>query len=266
MALLAANWKMNLGLPEARALAHGTVEIAKSLSKTELWIAPSSPLLSAVIEECRGSRVLVGAQNVFWETSGAFTGEVSAPQLQGLGCSFAIVGHSERRHQFRETIEESAKRGAGALNQGLPIIFCIGETLAERGSGDTLKVLEAQLRPLLAACNPVASQTKSGAPLLAVPPLTLAYEPVWAIGTGKAASLNDIAEAHAFLARFWKEHGRGTPAPRILYGGSVSPENFASILSVPEVAGALVGKASLQQESFAKLAAIAESTSSGANH
>jgi triosephosphate isomerase len=260
MALLAANWKMNLGLPEASALAQGTVKIAKSLSKTELWIAPSSPLLSAVIEECRGSRVLVGAQNVFWETSGAYTGDVSALQLQVLGCSFAIVGHSERRHQFRESIEESAKRGAGALNQGLPVIFCIGETLAERASGDTLKVLEAQLSPLLAAYNPVSSQHKSRAPLL-----TLAYEPVWAIGTGKAASLNDIAEAHAFLAHFWKEHGKGTPAPRILYGGSVSPENFASILSVPEVSGALVGKASLQEQSFAQLAAIAESTSSGAN-
>jgi triosephosphate isomerase len=263
MALLAANWKMNLTTKEAHALALGVTRIAKSLVSTELWLAPSFPLLSTVLDACHHSAVLVGAQNVFWEKSGAFTGEVSVDQLTDLGCDFALVGHSERRHLFRETIEESAKRAASALHQRLPIIFCIGETLAERSNGDTLRVLESQLAPLLEHYKSFPAQISSQATpptgkATRAPLLTLAYEPVWAIGTGKAASLQDIAEAHAFLASWWAQHGSILPTPRILYGGSVSPENFASILSVPHVAGALVGKASLQEKSFSELASIAE--------
>jgi len=263
VSLLAANWKMNLIGSEARALARSTVQVAKSLTNTKVWLAPSTTLLAPVIEESRGSNVRVGAQNVFWEKAGAFTGEVSVPQLLDLGCDFSLVGHSERRHQFGDSPEGCIKRAVSAVTQGLPVLFCLGETLAERTKGDTLKVLESQLAPLITAFTLLSPALLT--PARMVPPsssgtplLTLAYEPVWAIGTGKAASLNDISEAHSFLYSWWASHTNNLPAPIILYGGSVSPGNFADILSVPHVGGALVGKASLTSESFAQLAQIAE--------
>lgn len=234
---------MNLGVRQSIELAKAIAERSNELSPIELWVAPSFTSLAAVAEALADSRVEWGAQNVHWAETGAFTGEIAPGMLTELSCSFTITGHSERRNVFGESPEESAQRSIAALQAGLKVIFCIGESEQEREKGSTNSVLEAQLQPLFSTLP-----KEFGSQLL------IAYEPVWAIGTGKVASLEEISDAHNFVSGCLDS--RDLTAP-ILYGGSVNPSNFAAIAALPKVDGALVGGASLKAESFLALAEIA---------
>lgn len=246
---IVANWKMNLDARESKTLAQNLIEISNNLKQSELWLAPSFTALHAVAEILSPSRIKLGAQNVHSEIKGAYTGEISVNMLKEFSCTFAIIGHSERRHQFAESIELANKRGLGALAQGLGVIFCVGETLEEREQGRALAVIEAQLSTFLEK----VPETRAA--------LLIAYEPVWAIGTGKVASLEDIAQAHTMILKLCKSKSNLAFVP-VLYGGSVTPENFDSILALPEVSGGLIGGASLEFKKLAKLVEIAETCKS----
>lgn len=245
-ALIVGNWKMNLLAEEATLLAAQLVQRCATLKNSSVWIAPtllSIPQVSAVV---KGSKLLLGAQNIHWEKQGAFTGEVSAQMLQEFGVSFALIGHSERRHVFGESNELCAKRLGACLHSEITAIFCVGESLAQREGGATNSTLEAQLG---AAIDSFADAQLSK--------LIIAYEPVWAIGTGKVAGALEINQAHGHIKSFWENRSKKS-APPILYGGSVNPENLKSILELPLVSGVLVGGASLSFDKFAKMIEIAE--------
>ena len=244
--LLCGNWKMKLSAQQSVALAQRLVTLAGELKKTDIWLAPSFTALPATLAATKGTTVRVGAQNVHWEQEGAFTGEVSVPMLREVGCSFAIVGHSERRHICGETHDLCAKRTLGALKQKFDTIFCVGETLEERKNGITAQVLQAQMQPLIEAVTAADLDR-----------IIIAYEPVWAIGTGVVAQVPDIKEAHAEIHAQWKRKFN-SQCPPILYGGSVSADNIGEILQVPLVAGALIGGASLKFESMESMARSAE--------
>lgn len=241
---------MNLGPAAGCDLAAGLAQGAESLHNSEVWIAPPALTIPAVAEKIQGTAIRLGAQNVHHEEKGAFTGELSVSMLKESSCEFAIVGHSERRTHFKESNEECAKRARGALAQGLTVIFCIGETLEERESGRTNEVLETQLSFLYE--NLPSEQFMQ---------LVIAYEPVWAIGTGKVASVEQIAETHAGIDTYSSQKCN-TSFP-ILYGGSVNPDNFAEIAPIAHVSGALVGGASLVAEKFLKLVEISEQVALG---
>lgn len=246
--LLAGNWKMNLGPTHARSYAAQLKEAIQPLSKTDVWVAPATISAAVVAEELKGTALQVGAQNVHWADSGAFTGETSPLFLKDIGATFTLTGHSERRQFFGETSETTAQRTQAALKAGLEVIVCIGETESERTSGLTKRVLEEQLQPVLAGLS-ADTATK----------VILAYEPVWAIGTGKVASITDIQETHQHIQKVWTSHNLPGTAV-ILYGGSVNPTNFAEILALEEVHGALVGGASIKLDQWLELIAIAERT------
>lgn len=248
--LLVGNWKMNLSLGAARSVCeqlacrtwHST---ALALAVPAVWIMPLAQSYPA------GSPLVLGAQNVYFEKSGAFTGEISVSMLRECGAGFALAGHSERRHVFYESDQLAAQRAVGALEQDFQVIFCIGETLSERDAGCTFEVLARQLSQLLQRIK-----ASSAAKKLDAKNLIVAYEPVWAIGTGRAAEIADIAVAHAFIDSKLKENGLGEVP--LLYGGSVSAANIGAILSVPQVHGALIGKASLEAASMIEMAEISE--------
>lgn len=244
MPLIAGNWKMHTTLAGARVLAAAVAEAARGLTDREVAIAPPFTALAAVGEALRGSGVRLAAQNVCWQEQGAFTGEVSPSMLRELGCGMAIVGHSERRHIFAESDALINRRLAGALAHGLTTVLCIGETLAEREAGRTMAVLEQQLRAGLAGIT----LDDPGA-------LVIAYEPVWAIGTGKTASVEQAQEVHEFvrnlLAALYEKSIAGHM--RILYGGSVNSANIDDLLRQQDIDGALVGGASLAAESFTRI-------------
>jgi triosephosphate isomerase len=206
-------------------------------------VAPPFTALAAAAEAMRGSAVELAAQNVHFEKQGAFTGEVSAPMLAEVGCHHAIVGHSERRQLFGETDETVRKKVGALLAVGIRPIVCVGETLAEREAGRTLEVVDRQVRAAL-----------SGLPAEPVAALTIAYEPVWAIGTGKTASTAQAQEVHAAIRKLLRElAGGAADAVRIQYGGSVKPENAAELMAQPDVDGALVGGASLKAQDFSQI-------------
>jgi len=241
--LIAGNWKMHLNLTEAAALAAAVARVADACPDREVLIAPPFTALAAV-KAVAGSRLLLAGQNVCWEEKGAFTGEISPLMLREAGCRMALVGHSERRHIFREDNLMVNRRLRGAMAHGLIPIFCIGETLAERDSERTLEVLEKQVREGL-----------DGVELVDPAKLVVAYEPVWAIGTGKTAGPAQAQEAHLFVRRllaalYEKDIAAGV---RILYGGSVNAANVDEIMSQADVDGALVGGASLSAESFERI-------------
>jgi triosephosphate isomerase len=190
--------------------------------------------------------IKVGTQNVHWESSGAFTGESSAAFAKDLGLSFSLVGHSERRTLFGETSDKVALRMKAAISHNLTPIVCIGETESERSSGRTEAVLQAQLEPIF------AQLTLETASLV-----ILAYEPVWAIGTGKVATESEIQATHAYIRQLWSTHLPNCPCT-IVYGGSVSPANFSGIVALPGVDGALVGGASIKLDQWLELISIAE--------
>jgi triosephosphate isomerase len=203
----------------------------------QVVIFPSFPLLPIVAEELRGSSVAVGGQDLHPEDKGAHTGDVSGAQLADAGCTWALCGHSERRRDHGESDELVGRKAAAAVRHGLSPLLCIGETRDERKAGDTFKVLERQLRAGLA-------------PLAAGAPFALAYEPVWAIGTGETATPEIAGEAHRFLRGLLGEITPDASAVSILYGGSVTPDNAASLIAQPDIDGFLVGGASLDPQKF----------------
>jgi triosephosphate isomerase (TIM) len=226
--LIAGNWKMYKGQAET---AEFCIELKRSLADldaVEVAVCPPFPSLAVAVQILAGTDIAVAAQNVHWEAEGAFTGEVSAAMLRELGVYGAIVGHSERRQLFGETDDGVARRTRAALDAGLSVIACVGETEQERESGETEDVLRRQVSLLEAEDN-----------------LVVAYEPVWAIGTGKTATPEIAQQAHELI--------KGLLDVPVLYGGSVKPENAEELLSLPAVDGALVGGASLDVESFASI-------------
>ncbi len=234
------NWKMHKTVGEALALVRELRDGLGAGDAVEVAVAPPFTALHAVAGALAGSPLALAAQDVHWEAQGAFTGEVSAPMLADVGCRHGIVGHSERRQLFGET-DEGVRRKVGALLAAnvLPIV-CVGETLAERDERRTLEVVDRQVRGALA-----------GIPASAFAALTVAYEPVWAIGTGKTATAAQAQEVHAAIRKILRELGGGAAdAIRIQYGGSVKPENAAELMSQPDVDGALVGGASLKAKDF----------------
>lgn len=242
--LIAGNWKMHLTRVESVELATAVAAASKGLTDREVMIAPASLSLAAVKEAVADTPVRVAAQNVAWEKQGAFTGEISPPMLQDIGVDMVILGHSERRHVFGENNTMVNQRLVGALNFGLTPILCIGETLEEREQGNTFKLVTEQLSQGLKDVS--AEQMQQ---------MVIAYEPVWAIGTGKTASKEQAQEVHAFIRTALADLYEKTLADsvRILYGGSVKPENIDSLMAQPDVDGALVGGAALQSESFARI-------------
>ena len=237
---IAGNWKMYTSLAQAKELAASLPKGVASDSVT-VAVCPPFPWLSAVAEMLRGSRVAVGAQDCHYEKEGAFTGSVSPQMLLEAGCKYVIVGHSERRHGLGESDDLLNKKAKAALAGGLEVIFCIGELLAERESNKTESVLHRQLTAGLAGI--AATQMAK---------LVIAYEPVWAIGTGKVATDQQAQDAHAFVRKTVAGlFGQSVADALIIqYGGSVKPENAAGLLAQPDVDGALVGGASLKADSF----------------
>ena len=248
--LIAGNWKMYKTPSEAVVLAEAVVKSLSASGGIDVVICPPFTALEAVGKVVVGSRVGLGAQDVHWEKEGAYTGEVSAEMLRDLGCRHVIVGHSERRQHFGETNERVNKKGLAALASGLTPIVCVGETLSEREAGRANEVVAAQVKGALLGCAPKDLQA-----------LALAYEPVWAIGTGQTATPSRAEEMHAHIRMtiaglFGADVAKEV---RILYGGSVKPENAKELLQQSEIDGALVGGASLQADSFAAIVKAARS-------
>jgi triosephosphate isomerase len=223
--LIAGNWKMYKTATETAEFCRALREALAGLDGVDVAVCPPFTGLAPAVQALADTEIAVAAQNVHWEPEGAYTGEISAPMLVDLGVYGAIVGHSERRQHFGETDDTVARRAAAALDAGLSVIACVGELEEEREAGETEAVLRRQLEPIEAHDN-----------------LVIAYEPVWAIGTGKTATPETAQEAHAFIKSVLE-------AP-VLYGGSVKPENAAELLAQPDVDGALVGGASLEVDSF----------------
>ncbi|MCR4419150.1 MAG: triose-phosphate isomerase [Clostridia bacterium] len=242
--LIAANWKMHKTIPEAEALARELLPLVADVEDREVVLCPPFPALAAVAAACRGSRVAVGAQDLHWEAQGAYTGAVSAPMLLAAGCRYVIVGHSERRRYFGEDDATVNKKLAAAFQAGLKPILCLGETLAQRELGLTEALCEIQLRQALAGVE--AGRIEN---------LVVAYEPVWAIGTGRTPVPEEAQAVVAFLRRALAGMYGPEPAGRVrlLYGGSVTPENIGSFMAQPDIDGALVGGASLKAETFAAI-------------
>jgi triosephosphate isomerase len=241
--MIAGNWKMNLTLAEAVQLVKAIADSIKGLDGVEVLVAPPFTALPRVKEAIGKAPILLAAQNMHWEAQGAFTGEVSAAMLTDAGCTHVILGHSERRTLFGETDEVIDRKTAAAVKKGLVPIVCIGETLEEREKGLTFQTIERQLNLSL----------KSFREGKKIPPTTvLAYEPVWAIGTGRTATPEQAQEVHQFIRQWLKAQFGEQPAAaiRILYGGSVKPDNVRELMSKPDIDGALVGGASLKPESF----------------
>jgi triosephosphate isomerase (TIM) len=242
--VIAGNWKMYKTQAEARGYFSALVPLVRDSTHCEIIVAPPFTALAAAVECVRGTSICIAAQDLHWEAEGAFTGEVSAGMIKEVGCRAVIVAHSERRQFFGETDETANKKVKAALAAGLMPILCVGETLAEREGGKTEIVLERQFRGGVAALT--GSEFSR---------IILAYEPVWAIGTGRTATPELAAEAHRFLRRqaaasFTPEHAAEM---RILYGGSVKPDNIKGLMAQVEIDGALVGGASLKAEAFASI-------------
>jgi triosephosphate isomerase len=241
---MAGNWKMFKTSAEAGAMLRELRPKVSMIHDLDIVVCPPFTALAAAGTAIAGSNIGLGAQNVHWEAQGAFTGEISAGMLKEAGCRWVIIGHSERRQLFGETDEGVHKKILAALGQGLTPIACCGETLAEREANRTLDVVGRQIQGALGGLT--ADQVKS---------LVVAYEPVWAIGTGKVATPAQAQEVHAAIrAQVGKLHGAEVATGlRILYGGSVKPENIKDLMAQPDLDGALVGGASLQVDSFAAL-------------
>ncbi len=242
--IAAGNWKMFKTAKEASKMISELKELVKGVSDREVVICPTYTALESAVSAAKGSNVKIGAQNVYWEEKGAFTGEIAPGMIKDLGCEYVIIGHSERRQYFGETDGTVNKRIFAALKAGLKPIICVGETLEERESEKTFSVIETQIKGGLKGLS--AEQMKD---------CVIAYEPVWAIGTGKIASKEQAQEVHAFIRKLLSDLlGKDTAdATRILYGGSVKPDNMKDLMSQPDIDGGLVGGASLEAESFAKI-------------
>jgi len=237
---IAANWKMHKTIPEAEAFLSEFLPLVRNVNDVTIVIAPPFTSLASVARELKSTDILLAAQNMFFEEKGAYTGEISPVMLADIGCPYVIVGHSERRQYFFETDDVVNKKIKAAQKQGLGLIVCIGESLTEREAGKTFEILERQLERGLNGTDPED--------------IIIAYEPVWAIGTGKTASPEQAQEAHAFIRGILKKfYGNKAEELCIIYGGSVTPDNVDSLMNCTDVDGALVGGASLKAESFARI-------------
>ncbi len=242
--IIAGNWKMNKTSAEARDLAGKLIPLVSGVKNREIVLGPPFTALSAVAASIKGTTIALSAQNMHWEDKGAFTGEISAEMLLDLGCKYVIIGHSERRQYFGETDETVNKKIRQALKKGLLPIMCVGETLAEREAGKLNEIINRQVAGGLKEIG--ADDMRK---------VVIAYEPVWAIGTGKTATPEQANEVHALIRQTVKSLYNEEIADglRIQYGGSVTPENVSSLMAKPDIDGALVGGASLKPESFAAL-------------
>ncbi len=249
--LIAANWKMNKTVGDSLSAAKELKTLVKGIGNVDIIICPPFTSLQVVSKELKGSNIGLGAQNMYHESSGAFTGEISPLMLKGLGCEYVILGHSERREFFGESNELINKKIVAALSYGLKPIFCVGETLEQRQKEETEDVLESQL----ISCLKDIKDLKN---------ITIAYEPVWAISRGntnqKAATKADAEESHLFIRKaiegiFDEKTAKNT---RIIYGGSMKPENAKELLSMRNIDGGLVGNASLDAKSFSEIVKAAE--------
>ncbi|HLE77019.1 MAG TPA: triose-phosphate isomerase [bacterium] len=237
--LVAGNWKMHKSIAEARALI-AALRAAALPDGVEVAVCPPFTALAAAAAALAGSPIRLGAQDVYWEPQGAFTGEIAPPMLTDLGCHYVIVGHSERRQWFGDTDETVARKVQAAFSAGLVPIACVGERLEEREEEQTARVVTRQARAAIADLS--AGQVAS---------LVIAYEPVWAIGTGRSASGADAGDVISLLRRLLADqHGGAAAQTRILYGGSVTPENIGQFMSQRDIDGALVGGASLDAGKF----------------
>jgi triosephosphate isomerase len=244
VSLIAGNWKMYKTVPEAVATAAQLKETVKDISGREIVIAPPFISLHPVAQVIKGSNINLCSQDVFWEEEGAFTGQISPAMLLSAGCTYTLIGHSERRQYFGETNETVNKKTIKSIDQGLKVIVCIGEALEEREAGKTFSVLEIQISEGLKGLLPAFM---SG--------VVIAYEPVWAIGTGKTATAAQAEEAHLFIRNKLKEQFDTDVAEktRILYGGSVKPDNIDQLMAEEDIDGVLVGGASLKVDSFSRI-------------
>ncbi len=249
VSLIAGNWKMNKTVGEAVELARQIRDSLSGAVGVEVAIAPAFTALYAVQRELEGSAVRLAAQNLFWEEKGAYTGEISPAMLKDLGCCYVIIGHSERRQFFGDTDDTVNKKMKAALNHELTPIFCVGETLREREEGKAFEVIGRQVEKGLQGITERETEK-----------VVIAYEPVWAIGTGKTATPEQAQEVHQFIRRRLEVLYTAGAAGRIRiqYGGSVSPENVKGLMSQPDIDGALVGGASLKAEAFSKIVRFEE--------
>ena len=242
--MIAGNWKMYKTGPEAEETAARLVELVGQEAAVDVMIAPPFTALSQVARVLRSSPVALGAQNLHWEAEGAFTGEISPGMLKAAGCTYVLIGHSERRQYFGEKDDGVNRKTRAALESGIIPVVCIGETESEREAGETFSVLDKQVRLGLEGVSLRGSQD-----------LIVAYEPVWAIGTGKTATKEQAQEAHALIRDKLTQTFGGDVAAgiRILYGGSVKPGNVKDLMAMPDIDGALVGGASLKPDTFAEI-------------
>ena len=241
---VAGNWKMNTNLAEGQALVDALKAELSGFNDVDVAVCPPFVYVPKAIESAEGSVIKVGAQNCYFESNGAYTGEVAPEMLKDIGCTYVILGHSERRHILGETDEVINKKVKKALAAGLDVILCVGELLEEREAGQTESVVETQLSGGL---KDITSEQMAH--------ITIAYEPVWAIGTGKTATPDQAQDVHAFI-RGWMTHAydaKVSESVRIQYGGSVKPDNAAELLGQKDIDGALVGGASLKADSFAAI-------------
>jgi triosephosphate isomerase len=249
MPFIAGNWKMNKTIAEAIDLVKQLKASLSGIEGVEVAVAPPFTALSAVRKELEGSIIQLAAQNLFWEEKGAFTGEIAPPMLKEVGCHYIILGHSERRQFFGETDETVNRKIRATLSHGLKVIFCIGETLKEREEEKTFAVIERQVPGGLKDIRKEGMKN-----------IVIAYEPVWAIGTGKTATPEQAEEVHGFIRKrlvelYSKEIAEGV---RIQYGGSVTPENIKGLMAQENIDGALVGGASLKSDTFSKIVRFRE--------
>ncbi len=240
---------MNCNIQQTRDLINALLDATASISKTTMMIAPPFTVLNVAAEMLKEKKIELGAQNCFWEDQGAYTGEISAGMLNDMGCRYVILGHSERRQYFKETDEDVNRKITATLRHNLFPIVCVGETLQQREGGMALQIVEQQIK-----------QSLHGFTLDQALKFTIAYEPVWAIGTGKAATPHDAVEVHTMIRNTLATlfDANTAQAIRIQYGGSVNAENIDSFIREEEIDGALVGGASLKADPFAKIILTAE--------
>jgi len=237
---MAANWKMNKVSSETREFIGRFFPEVKSVSDVDIVLAPPFTSLVQAAEMIRQTNIMLAAQDVFYEEKGAYTGEISPSMLKDVGCKFVIIGHSERRQYFNETDEIVNRKIKAAQKGGLSVIFCLGESLEEREAGRTFAILEREMNQGLDGTN--------------IENIVVAYEPIWAIGTGKTATPEQAQEVHAFIREKLRvKYGNKSGDIRIIYGGSVTPENVDSLMACADLDGALVGGASLKVESFVRI-------------
>ncbi|MGI8744713.1 MAG: triose-phosphate isomerase [Bryobacteraceae bacterium] len=242
--IIAGNWKMYKTIAQTCDFFEKFRPLVASSSHCDIVLCPTFVNLQKAVDAVQGTRIEIGGQNLFWAKEGAFTGEISAGMLKAVGCGWVLIAHSERRRYFGETDETACKKISAALEAGLTPVVCIGEVFEERESGETDRVLASQIRGGIAPLTPGQFAN-----------IAIAYEPVWAIGTGKTATPGIAADAHRVIRKEIEHHYGGNAAAncRILYGGSVKPDNIKTLMAQDDIDGALVGGASLDPASFAAI-------------